>query len=587
LGPTHVLRGASFTIHKGDKIALVGPNGSGKTTLFRLLTGALRPDLGSLQLAPDLRIAYLPQVPDIPGTTPVIDLLAAPTAAAKRLQDEIEAIEAWMGEPGAWDQPGANERMARYSELQGRLAEERSKGSATRSPLLNDLGLPEETLAARFGQLSGGERSKVLLCKALASAKETDLLLLDEPTNHMDIPTVEFIEQVLMELEGAVVVSAHDKYLLDNVADHVFEVDHRQVATYHGNYSSYLAQRTALQRAIAAKKRRQFEEVKRQLAIIEELKSRNRYTQVKGRRKLIERVQEPMAEAPTQRKGFSLLFDTDRPPKQSIQLEHVSKTFGDRMLFSNVNMEIEGGDKIGIIGPNGCGKSTLIKLITGRVAPDEGEVLRAPGVKIGYFDQHHETLESERTLIDEARTLRDPPPADEWTRGLLGRFQFSGDEVFKKVRELSGGERARLAMAKFIVDRHNTLILDEPTNHLDLESQDIVAGALREYEGTVIVVSHNRSFLDEVCNKIAVIAHRRVGVFPGNFSDAAATKRMADFAASGVKGRYKVLRAFRDWEKDTRYHHGSTIDITGMETQAFRRLLRWAEAEGRIEPMTD
>jgi ATPase subunit of ABC transporter with duplicated ATPase domains len=142
-------------------------------------------------------------------------------------------------------------------------------------------------------------------------------------------------------------------------------------------------------------------------------------------------------------------------------------------------------------------------------------------------------------------------------------------------------------MAKFIVDRHNTLILDEPTNHLDLESQDIVAGALREYEGTVIVVSHNRSFLDEVCNKIAVIAHRRVGVFPGNFSDAAATKRMADFAASGVKGRYKVLRAFRDWEKDTRYHHGSTIDITGMETQAFRRLLRWAEAEGRIEPMTD
>ncbi|MES2153937.1 MAG: ABC-F family ATP-binding cassette domain-containing protein [bacterium] len=586
-GPTHVLRGASFTIHAGDKIALVGPNGAGKTTIFKLLSGQLKPDLGEIQMDPDLRIAYMPQVPDIPPETPVQDLLAAPSGAARRIETELGELEAWMAEPAAFEQPDANERMARYSDLQGKLHEERSKGRATDSPLLNDLGLPEETLEANFGSLSGGERSKVLLAKTLAAAKETDLLLLDEPTNHMDIPTVEFIEQYLMDLKGSVIVSAHDKYLLDNVADRVFEVDLRRVASYTGNYTSYQGQRRALQAAIAARKSRNENEVKRQLKIIEELKVRNKFdAQVRSRKTRMKHVEQPVEEAPTTRKAFRMLFDTDTPPRESLQVEDLSKSFGDRLLFSHVNFEVEGGDKIGLIGPNGCGKSTLIKLLTGRMKADAGTVKRAPAVNIGYFDQHHESLDPERTLIEEAQSLRDPPPPDEWSRGLLGRFHFSGDEVFKKVRDLSGGERARLALAKFIVGKHNTLVLDEPTNHLDIESQDIVAAALREYEGTVIVVSHNRSFLDEVCNRIAIIAHRRVGVFAGNFSTAWTSKRMADFAATGAKGRYKVLRAFKNWETDTKFHFGDVIEISGLETQGFRRLLRWAEAEGRIEEMT-
>jgi len=586
-GPSHVLRGASFLIHPGDKIALVGPNGAGKTTLFKILSGQLKPDLGEVEMDPDLRIAYMPQVPDVPPETPVMDLLAAPSANARRLEAELGGIEAWMAEPGAFEEPDANERMARYSELQSRLQEERSKGRATDSPLLNDLGLPEETLEANFGSLSGGERSKVLLAKTLAAAKETDLLLLDEPTNHMDIPTVEFIEQYLMDLKGSVMVSSHDKYLLDNVADRVFEVDLRKVASYTGNYTSYQLQRRALQAAIAARRARNENEVRRQLQIIEELKVRNKFdAQVRSRKTRMKHVEQTTEEAPTTRKAFRMLFDTDTPPRESMQVEDLSKTFGDRLLFSHVTFEVEGGDKIGLIGPNGCGKSTLVKLLTGRMAPDAGFIKRAPAVNIGYFDQHHEGLDPNRTLLEEAQSLRDPPPPDEWSRGLLGRFQFSGDEVYKKVKELSGGERARLALAKFIVGKHNTLVLDEPTNHLDIESQDIVAAALREYEGTVIVVSHNRSFLDEVCNRIAIIAHRRVGVFPGNFSTAWTSKRMADFAATGAKGRYKVLRAFKDWERDSKFHQGDVIEITGLETQGFRRLLRWAEAEGRVEPMT-
>lgn len=585
-GSNHVLRSASFIIHPGDKVALVGPNGAGKTTLFKILAGQLRHDLGDIEAKPDLRVAYLPQVPDLPGSTKVAELLAAPTAVAERLEKQIADIEAWMAEPDAWDQPGAQDRMAKYSELQERLATERSKGDATSNPLLNHLGLPEDVLDATFGDLSGGERSKVLLCKTLTAAKDTDLLLLDEPTNHMDIPTVQFIEEFLTDLDAAVVLAAHDEYLMDNVADRVFEVDHKQVFAYQGNYTSYREQRAAYAQALAAKKRRDFNEVKRQLAIIEELKRRNRFdSQVKSRKTRLEKQDTADPTLPSERKGFRLLFKTDRIPQDVLDVEGVSKSYGDRTLFKNATFEIEGGQKIGLIGPNGCGKSTLLKVLLGQESADEGEIKWGKKTRVGYFDQHHQTLDPKRELIDEVRTLRDPPPPDEWTRGLLGRFKFSGDTVFKRVEQLSGGERARLALAKFIADKHNTLILDEPTNHLDLESQRVVAGALQEYEGTVIVVSHDRAFLDRVCDHIAVIAHRAVGIFPGNFSTAWTSSQLADFTRSGVQGRWKVRKAFRDWEKDDRYHVGDTIEVTGMETQSFRRMLRSAENNGWIEPV--
>ncbi len=583
-GPNHVLRDAKFTIHAKDKIALVGPNGAGKTTIFKILAGQIKPDLGEIETKPNLRIAYLPQVPDLPPETPVAELLAAPTAVAQKLEVEIAALEAWMAEPTAWEEPDANDKMARYSELQQELATERAKGDASSNPLLNDLGVPESLLEANFGDLSGGERSKVLLCKTLSAAKDTDLLILDEPTNHMDIPTVEFIEQYLLDLDGAVLFAAHDEYLMDNIATRVFEVDHKQVFAYQGNYSDYRGQREAYAAALKAKKQRDFNEVKRQLAIIEQLKARNRFdSQVKSRKTRLAKQQQEDAEAPTKRKGFRLLFDTDRVPREVLDVEGVSKSYDGRTLFQGVGLEIEGGDKIGIIGPNGCGKSTLLKVLLGNEGPDAGTIKWGKMTKVGYFDQHHQTLDPKRELIDEVRTLRDPPPPDEWSRGLLGRFHFSGDTVFKRVEQLSGGERARLALAKFIADKHNVLILDEPTNHLDLESQQIVASALNDYEGTVIVVSHDRAFLDRVCNKIAVIAHQRVGVFNGNFSTAWTSKQLTRFLGSGVQGRFKVRKAFRDWEKDTRYHSGDVIEVTGVETQAFRRMLRQAEANGWLE----
>ncbi len=335
-----------------------------------------------------------------------------------------------------------------------------------------------------------------------------------------------------------------------------------------------------------AKRRRHFDEVKRQLGVIEELKARHRHRQVLERRKGIGKVEAAAAalETPTQSRAFRLVFQAAAKSGRSVlRAEGLSKSHGGRLLFHNVTFEIEKGDKIGLIGPNGCGKSTLLEILVARQAPDGGDVDRSPTARIGYFGQHHAQMDFERTVYEEMRSIREPPPPEDWTRGLLGRFWFRGDDVFKKVGQLSGGERARLALAKFIADEHNLLVLDEPTNHLDIESQEIVAAALKEYPGSAVIVSHNRSFLNEIVSKVAVIDHQEVGVFKGGFNDAWTAAKVGEFLGPRGRVQYKVHKAVRDWERSVTYQKGETITVTGAETQAFRRLLRWAEGEGRIE----
>ncbi|MBI2077258.1 MAG: ABC-F family ATP-binding cassette domain-containing protein [Euryarchaeota archaeon] len=524
-------------------------------------------------------------MPNIAPELLVRDVLAAPSPDAIRLEAEVRDLEAWMTAPDAWDAPDASERMARYGELQAALGEARSRSSVGNDPILSDLGVYEELLEQKFGALSGGEKSKVLLARALANAKEKDLLLLDEPTNHMDLATIEWIESCLMDLDASIVLASHDKFLLDNIAEKVLEVDRRKVFEYVGNYSDYRTQRDAIARAVEARKRRNFDEVKRQLAIIEDLKSRKRYTQVRSRKKEIARREaETAPTAPTASKAFRLVFGAAPKSGRSVlRVDGVSKRHSGRLLFDHVSFEIEKGDKIGLIGPNGCGKTTLLEILVGRQQPDAGSVDVSQTTKIGYFSQHHATMAFERTVYDEMRSIRDPPPPEDWVRGLLGRFWFRGDDVFKKVGQLSGGERARLSLAKFIAREHNLLVLDEPTNHLDIESQEIVSSALKEYPGSVLVVSHNRSFLNEIVNKIGVIAHREVAVFQGSFEDAWTAAKLGEFLGEKGLPRYRVLRVVRDWERGVSFQKGETIQLTGVETQAFRRLLRWAEGEGRIE----
>ena len=582
-GGTLVLEHADFLLQAGEKVALVGPNGAGKSTLFQLLAGEARPDLGDLVFKPGLHFGYLPQIPNIPPDTVVRDVLSAPSIEVQRIETDLASLEAWMAKPDAWDAPDASARMARYESLHAALGDARSHSVIVNDPILNDLGVGEELLDQTFGSLSGGEKSKVLTARALANAKEKDVLLLDEPTNHMDVDTIETIEEFLQEIDAAVLLASHDKFLLDAIADKVIEIDHLRTLEYVGNYSDYRVQRDAIARAREAQRHRHREELKRQLAIIEQFKSRKVYEQVLSRKLRVEKMKREMPEAPpTSPRAFRLSFRTGSGTG-IVRLESVAKSHGGRLLFSDVDLELGKGDKVGLVGPNGAGKTTLLEVLIGRQEPDAGSVFRGKNLNIGYFAQEAEELDFDRTLLEEIRSIRTPPPPEGWARGLLGRFWFSGDTVHSKVSQLSGGERARLALAKFIAQDYDLLVLDEPTNHLDIESQEIVAAALQGYAGMVLVVSHNRSFLNDVANKIAIIAHQRLAVFAGTFKDSWAAAKMAEFMAVKAKPRYRVLRVVKDWETGNKYSAGDVIQLGGAETQAFLRLLRWAEANGRIE----
>src|SRR3990172_6316640 len=584
-GPTLVLEHADFLLQSGDKVALVGPNGSGKSTLFQLLTGETKPGLGDLVLKPGPRFASPPQPPTAPPEPAVRDVLSAPSPEARRIEAALAGLETWMARPDAWDAPDASERMARYESLHVALGSARSHSVIVNDPILNDLGVGEELLDQRFGSLSGGEKSKVLTARALANAKDKDILLLDEPTNHMDIDTIETIEEFLLEIDAAVLLASHDKFLLDAIAHKVIELARFRTLEYVGNYTDYRVQRDAIQRAREAQRHRHQEELKRQLAIIEQFKSRKVYEQVLSRKLRVEKMRREMPEAPpTAPKAFRLAFRTGGSGPGVVRLEGVGKSHGGRLLFADVNLEVGKGDKIGLVGPNGAGKTTLLEVLIGRQDADAGSVFRGKNLNVGYFAQEAEELASSRPLLEEIRSVRHPPPPEAWARGLLGRFWFRGDAVHTRVGQLSGGERARLALAKFIAQEYDLLVLDQPTNHLDIESQEIVAAALRTYPGMGLVVTHNRSFLNEVCTKTAVIAHQRLAVFQGTFKDSWAAAKMADFmAVTKEKPRYRVLRVVKDWETGTAYHSGDVIALTGAETQAFLRLLRWAEANGRVE----
>ena len=562
----------------------MGPNGAGKSTLFRLIAGETRPDMGDLALKPGLRYGYLPQVPNVPPDTPVRDVLSLPSPEVQRIDGELADLEAWMSRPDAWEAKDASARMARYEALHVELGAAKSRSVIVNDPILNDLGIGEDLLDQRFDSLSGGEKSKVLTARALANAKEKDVLLLDEPTNHMDIDTIEWIEEYLLGIDAAVLLASHDKFLLDAIAHRVLEVDRFRIHAYDGNYSDYRVQRDAIQRAREAQRKRHFDEVKRQLAIIEEFKSRKVYEQVLSRKLRLEKMQRETPEVgPSAAKAFRLAFKAGKGGQGVVWVAGVAKSHGGRLLFADADIELGKGDRVGLVGPNGCGKTTFLEIVIGRQETDAGTVHRGRALSVGYFAQEAEELDFDNTLLEEVRSIRHPPPPEAWARGLLGRFWFKGDTAHSKVGTLSGGERARLALAKFIAYEYDLLVLDEPTNHLDIESQEIVAAALQTYPGMILVVSHNRSFLNEVCTRTAVIAHQRLAVFQGTFKDSWAAAKMADFMATKEKPRYRVLRVVKDWETGASYHGGDVITLSGAETQAFLRLLRWAEANGRVE----
>jgi ATP-binding cassette subfamily F protein 3 len=511
-----ILAGASLLIRPGDRLALLGPNGAGKSTALRLLAGDLELDSGDVRILGRASVAYLRQSQELAHGGTLLDALLEPFAALQKLHDEMMAIEGRLGEGDPAD-------LARYGELQERYQREGGYELESRVKRLTaDVGFSEADLARSVDTLSGGERGRLELAKVLV--QKPDLLLLDEPTNHLDLAAIERLEDYLSEYTGAFVLVSHDRAFIRAVCKEIVELENGKLTRYPYAYDKYVVERDGrLERAIAEYER-QKEHVDKTEDFIRRNLAGQKTKQAQSRRKMLEKLER--LERPDDqwqhagKIGLSFQTGGDLGSKETIRAPNITVGYPDAPAptLTEVTVNIYRGDKVGIVGPNGSGKSTLLKTLIGQLPPLAGRIETGTGVRIGYFDQKLGTLDESLSLMDEIRSVRaDLSP--EVVRQYLAKFRFFGDDPFRIVKGLSGGERSRLAMAKIMLFPRNVLVLDEPTNHLDIPARETLEDALDEYEGTLIVVSHDRYFLDRVCNRLFVINGTHVESHNGNYSD--------------------------------------------------------------------
>ncbi len=524
-----ILAGASLLIRPGDRLALLGPNGTGKSTALKLLSGELAADTGDVRVLGRASVAYLRQSQDLGASGTLLEALLEPFADLQRLHDEMAAIEHRLSDANPTD-------LARYGELQERYQREGGYDLEARVKRLTaDVGFSETDLARPVSTLSGGERGRLELAKVLV--RQPDLLLLDEPTNHLDLAAIERLEVFLGEYPGAFILVSHDRAFIRAVCREMIELDDGKLVRYPFGYDKYVVERDArLERA-----RAEYERQKQHLDKTEDFIRRNlagqKTKQAQSRRKMLEKLERlERPEDHWQHAGkIGLSFQTggDLGGKETIRAPGLTVGYPDAPLLTGVTVNVYRGDKVGIVGPNGSGKSTLLRTLIGELAPLAGKVEIGSGVRIGYFDQKLGGLNEQLSLMDEIRSVRaDLSP--EVVRQYLAKFRFFGDDPFRTVGGLSGGERSRLAMAKIMLFPRNLLVLDEPTNHLDIAARETLEDALGDYEGTLLVVSHDRYFLDRVCTRLFVIEGTEVEAHTGNYSDwrSRADRRRSECAAA-------------------------------------------------------
>lgn len=573
-GPKEVLKDVHIQIELGDRIGLVGRNGAGKSTLIRILMGQLKPDVGTITLNTN-RISYLSQFIDLDHSSSVdsaMHVLGEEEASLRRRASEIETIMASGGDPDTdW-----NALSLEYSQIQeelARLSPQNLKGKTL--GLLEEFGLEHKTQGT-LGEMSGGERTKVMLSRVLAKAERSDLIFLDEPTSHLDIGTVEWLEDQLLKLKGAVVVISHDRYFLDNVATRIIELENGKLTHYTGNYSLFMRKKALDQERLLQAHEKALREKERQERVAEELHARYKFKSYhKTREKMAERVEVP--EPPTQGKDLQVrIYALGKSGKNVLAAKDLVVYRGKRKVLDKIDLELEKGDKLGIFGPNGSGKTTLLKALQSKV-PYQGELYLSPGVRIGYYAQEHEMLEPDLTAEGQMkRTLGQQ--ANE-ARAILARFLLTGKDVERPISTLSGGERARLALAMLLAQHKNLLILDEPTNYLDIPSKEAVESALREYTGSLMIVTHDRYLLDAVCTKVGELRGGKLIVFNGTYSE---MKGRESFSQGIEEAEiYKAVASFKDWTSGTTYRPGDKVTIARSEMENFR----WALETGKLKKM--
>ena len=510
-----VLKNVSFHIEDHEKAAIVGINGAGKTTLLRIIVGEMIPDDGQVVLARDKTLGYLAQNSTVDTSHTIYEELLSVKADLLRLEEKIRECENNMKHA---EGDALEDLMKQYTSLTH--AFETGGGYLYRSELvgvLKGLGFTEDEFSKPVATLSGGQKTRVALGRLLL--QNPDLIILDEPTNHLDMTSIAWLETYLLNYKGAVLIVSHDRYFLDRIAGKVIEIDQSKATTFMGNYSDYAVKKEQLRVAAWNAYMNQQREIKHQEEVIEKLKSFNREKSIKraeSREKMLDKIE--VIEKPSEVRTDMKLTLTPRilSGNDVLTVEHLSKSFDSHKLFTDVNFEIKRGEHVAIIGDNGSGKTTLLKILNGLVPADQGTFRLGSNVEIGYYDQEHHVLHSEKTLFEE---ISDDYPYLNNTqiRNVLAAFLFTGEDVFKRISDLSGGERGRVSLAKLVLSNANFLILDEPTNHLDIMSKEILEDALNGYEGTILYVSHDRYFINRTAHRILDLTEGQFVSYVGNY----------------------------------------------------------------------
>ena len=514
-GINQILSDVSFHIEEKEKIAIVGINGSGKSTLLKIIMGLEAADDGQVVIAKDTKIGYLSQHQDISFDNTVYSEMLETKKYLIDMENKLRSLENDMKHNQGEE---LEKIMNSYNILSNQF--DRENGYAYKSEItgvLKGLGFDENDYERHINSLSGGQKMRIALGKLLLT--KPDIIILDEPTNHLDMSSIAWLEGFLASYQGSVIIVSHDRYFIDKIATKIIEIDNTKAIIYHGNYTYYSVKRAEIRASMMKAYLNQQQEIKHQEAVITKLKQFNREKSIKraeSREKMldkIERIDKPIEVDSNMKLSLSPSVESGN---DVLTIKELSKSFGANNLFKSLNMEIKRGEHVSLIGANGTGKTTILKIINRLVAKDEGQIILGSRVKVGYYDQEHQILSLNKTIFEEISDSY-PDLNNTKIRNVLAAFLFTGDDVFKKIGDLSGGERGRVSLAKLMLSPANFLILDEPTNHLDIQSKEILEEAIKNYTGTVLCVSHDRYFINKISTRIIELKDKTIYSFIGNY----------------------------------------------------------------------
>ena len=521
-GEDNIIKDATFTVDEGSKVAIVGNNGTGKSTLLKIIIGEIMADDGEVTLKKDATMGYLAQYQEDAFSSNILNTVLSAREDLLSMEKRLSEMESMMS---SIDNSEMAKFMDDYHKLQHQF--DLQGGYTFRSEaigILKGLGFEQEDFDKSMNELSGGQKTRVSLGRLLASSP--DLLLLDEPINHLDLKSIMWLEGYLSSYKGAVIIVAHDRYFLDKIADHVVDLSYGRTSVYTGNYTAFMQQKEIYMISYERSYEKQQKEIEHQKAVIDKLQSFNREKSIKraeSRKKLLDKMDvmdAPDKDMPKMRLTLEIEKESG---KDVLDFSHVTKSYEDKNIFTDLSFEVHKGDRIAILGDNGTGKTTILKCINGLTDFESGEIRFGANVTVGYYDQEQQGLTESNTIFSE---LHDAYPflTETKVRNTLAAFMFTEDDVFKRISDLSGGERGRVSLAKLMLSKSNLLILDEPTNHLDMDSKQMLEEALNEYDGTLLYVSHDRYFVNRTANMILELSDGKLIKYLGNYDDYIAKK---------------------------------------------------------------